>query len=93
MFLCAVAPNESTGPTFLTSEPYAALSAPRTHPDENGVLSVHSPLPVTVSGFGVGVEANALTDVPCIPEAMDFGRIPRLQVASIGAICSALRSR
>ena len=62
------------------------MTAPRTHPDENVVFSVHSPLPVTVSAFGVGVGANALTDVPCIPEAMDFGRIPRLQVASIGAI-------
>jgi hypothetical protein len=29
-------------------------------------------LSVTVSAFGVGVGANALTDVPCITEAMDL---------------------
>ena len=37
--------------------------------------------------------SKSLTDVPCIPEVMDFGRIPRLQVAFIGATCSALRCR
>ena len=48
--------NLSTSPTFFTSEPYAALTTPETFIGESIVWSVHSPAPVTVSGFGPGLE-------------------------------------